>query len=157
MTDQEPTVTERREDGFHGTSAASPPRSVTADVAAHAATIREALLQTAAEAERLSGVIDAMGFPGPHLREWRTAAVDWQERALAAEARAAAAETALRKIAAQQQKTLGWLEANGVVFDGPLGTDPSNWQHVAFSIYADLCEMDTWAWQGLDEPIGGAS
>lgn len=60
-------------------------------------------------------------------------------------------ETALREIAAQQQKTLAWLEANGIVFDGPLGTDPKNWQHVAFSIYTDLCEVDMIAHNALKE------
>lgn len=49
---------------------------------------------------------------------------------------------ALEQIAAQQQKTVGWMRANGIVFDGPLGTDPKNWQHVAFSVYTNLCEVD---------------
>jgi hypothetical protein len=62
------------------------------------------------------------------------------EELAAAEARAVTAETALQEIANQQQKTLGWLRSNRVVFDGPLGNDPANWQHVAFSIYTDLCE-----------------
>ncbi len=52
-------------------------------------------------------------------------------------------ETTLREIAEAQPKTLETLRRNGVVFDGPLGNDPKNWQHVAFSIYADLCEVDS--------------
>ena len=51
---------------------------------------------------------------------------------------------ALIKIGTQQQRTLGWLTQNKIVFDS-LGNDPSNWQHVAFSIYNDLCEVDAWA------------
>lgn len=58
---------------------------------------------------------------------------------------------ALERIAAQQRKTLGWLQENGVVFDGPLGADPTNFEHVAFSIYTDLCEVDLWARQALEE------
>lgn len=56
---------------------------------------------------------------------------------------------ALEEIAKAQPRTLRWLELNGVVFDGPLGTDPSDWQQVAFSIYTDLCEVDMIARQAL--------
>jgi hypothetical protein len=56
---------------------------------------------------------------------------------------------ALEKIAQAQPRVLRWLELNGIVFDGPLGADPTNWQHVAFSIYTDLCEVDTIARQAL--------
>lgn len=55
---------------------------------------------------------------------------------------------ALIKIGTQQQRTLGWLTQNKIVFDS-LGNDPSNWQHVAFSIYNDLCEVDAWAKEAL--------
>jgi glycyl-tRNA synthetase beta chain len=48
---------------------------------------------------------------------------------------------ALDRVAEQQPKTIDRLRANGIVFDGPLGTDPDNWEHVAFAIYSDLCEM----------------
>lgn len=54
----------------------------------------------------------------------------------------AAGRAALQRIAQQQPQTLAWLRSNGVVFKGPLGTDPSNWAHVAFGIYTDLCEVD---------------
>jgi hypothetical protein len=61
---------------------------------------------------------------------------------------------ALERISKQQQHTLGWLESNGIVFDGPLGKDPKNWQHVAFSIYSDLCEVDIWAHHALGKEFG---
>lgn len=48
-----------------------------------------------------------------------------------------------------QPAMLETLRINGVVFDGPLGNDPKNWQHVAFSIYTALCEVDMWARQAL--------
>jgi hypothetical protein len=57
---------------------------------------------------------------------------------------------ALERIAEQQPKTLGSFRKHGIVFDGPLGNDPKNWQHVAFSIYTDLCEVDHWARSALD-------
>ena len=50
---------------------------------------------------------------------------------------------ALEQIAKQQPKTIDWLRANGIVFDGPLGNDPDNWEQVAFAIYTDLCEADS--------------
>jgi hypothetical protein len=53
------------------------------------------------------------------------------------EARAAA----LERIAAQQPKTLAMIKRNGFVFDS-IGQEPGNWQHLAFSIYTDLCEVD---------------
>jgi hypothetical protein len=56
---------------------------------------------------------------------------------------------ALEEIAKAQPRTLRWLELNGIVFTGPLGTDPSDWQQVAFSIYSDLCEVDTIARMAL--------
>jgi hypothetical protein len=54
-------------------------------------------------------------------------------------------ENALRQIGEQQQKTLGWIRDWDIVFDEAPGKNPGNWQHVAFSIYSDLCEVDTWA------------
>jgi hypothetical protein len=51
-------------------------------------------------------------------------------------------EEALGRIAAQQPKTLEMLRSNGIVFDS-IGNEPGNWQHVAFSIYTDLCEVDS--------------
>ena len=57
---------------------------------------------------------------------------------------------ALERISEQQPRCLEVLRRNGVVFDGPLGNDPKNWQHVAFSIYTDLCEVDAIAQQALE-------
>ncbi len=47
---------------------------------------------------------------------------------------------ALREIEKLQPEMLAILRKHGVVFDGPLGADPTNFQHVAFSIYTALCE-----------------
>jgi hypothetical protein len=55
---------------------------------------------------------------------------------------------AVALIAEQQQKTLSVLRQHGIVFDD-IGADPGNWQHVAFTIYTDLCEVDTIARQAL--------
>ena len=56
---------------------------------------------------------------------------------------------ALEKIGAKQQETLETLRSNGIVFDDL----NDHWQKVAFSIYVDLCEMDTWAHQALDDGV----
>ena len=56
---------------------------------------------------------------------------------------------ALEKIAAQQPKTLAMIERNGFVFDS-IGAEPGNWQHLAFSIYIDLCEIDVIARSALE-------
>ena len=65
-------------------------------------------------------------------------------RAEAAEAREAALREALERVAQQQPKTLAMIEQNGFIFDS-IGRGPGNWQHLAFSIYNDLCEVETWA------------
>ncbi len=56
---------------------------------------------------------------------------------------------ALELIAEQQQKTLAMLRSNGIVFDS-IGREPGNWQHVAFTIYTDLCEIDSVARNALE-------
>jgi hypothetical protein len=66
------------------------------------------------------------------------------------ERRAAELEAALQQIAAQQQETLAMIERNGFVFDS-IGCEPGNWQHLAFTIYTDLCKVDTVARSALDE------
>jgi ATPase subunit of ABC transporter with duplicated ATPase domains len=90
-------------------------------------------------------------------------ALKWRKRAEAAEAdrdrlarRVSELEATLREIADQQPKTIDWLRANGIIFDGPLGTDPDNWEHVAFSIYSDLCATDAIARAALAGDGGGA-
>jgi len=60
---------------------------------------------------------------------------------------------ALEAIAALQPARLDKLRAAGVVFDD-IGRDPGNWQHVAFSLYTDLCEVDSYARAGLAELDG---
>jgi hypothetical protein len=61
------------------------------------------------------------------------------------------ARDALQQIAQVQPETVEMLRSNGIVFDGPLGTDPANWQHVAFSLYTRICEIDSIARAALDE------
>ena len=60
---------------------------------------------------------------------------------------------ALEKIAEQQPKTVALIRQNGFVFDS-IGGEPGNWQHLAFAIYTDLCEVDAWARNALDIEIG---
>jgi hypothetical protein len=57
---------------------------------------------------------------------------------------------ALEQIAAQQQETLRVIERNGFVFDS-IGNEPGNWQHLAFTIYTDLCRVDSVARAALCE------
>ncbi len=65
-----------------------------------------------------------------------------------------AALAALLEIQQKQSEMVVIYRANGIVFDGPLGTDPNNWQHVAFSTYTKLCEVESIARAALDEPLG---
>jgi hypothetical protein len=74
-------------------------------------------------------------------RQEREAAFDDME---SADTRADRLETALREIEEQQPKTLAMIRDNGFVFED-IGNEPGNWQHLAFSIYTDLCEVDTLA------------
>lgn len=60
------------------------------------------------------------------------------------------AVAALERVAEQQPKTLRTLRHHNIVFDGPLGADPKNWEHVAFTIYTDLCEVDSIARAALE-------
>lgn len=59
-------------------------------------------------------------------------------------------EAALSLIAAQQKKTLETIKANNFVFTD-IGAEAGNWQHLAFSIYTDLCEVDSIARAALEE------
>ncbi len=64
---------------------------------------------------------------------------------------------ALECIAAQQPTTLAMIQRNGFVFATPLGkpdaerTDAERWEKLAFSIYTDLCIVDSVARAALDE------
>ena len=62
------------------------------------------------------------------------------------------AEEALARIADQQPKTLAMIERNGFVFDS-IGREPGNWQHLAFTIYSNLCEVDVIARVALGEDL----
>ena len=55
--------------------------------------------------------------------------------ALVAVARAA------REVTTKQQECLESFRSHGIVFND-IGNDPTNWQHVAFTIYSDLCEAE---------------
>ncbi len=59
---------------------------------------------------------------------------------------------ALEEIGRQQQETLAMIASNGFVFTS-IGKEPGNWQHLAFSIYNDLCRIDTLAHQALDDGV----
>lgn len=61
--------------------------------------------------------------------------------------------SALEQITTMQPRAINWLRANGIKFIGPLGTDPANWENVAFSIYNDLCEVDVIARNALKEGV----
>jgi len=49
---------------------------------------------------------------------------------------------ALQKVEAKQPEALKKIEANGFVFND-IGCEPGNWQHLAFTLYTDLCELRT--------------
>ena len=81
-------------------------------------------------------------------------ATDWISRAEAAEAERDEARKSLEAIAAQQPKTLEMIRHNGFVFDD-IGREPGNWQHLAFSVYTDLCEVDSIARAALADKEEG--
>lgn len=62
-------------------------------------------------------------------------------------------ERTLRAIARKQQEVLAVIESNGFVFDD-IGSEPGNWKHLAFTLYTEICEIDTWAHNALDIPLG---
>jgi hypothetical protein len=55
---------------------------------------------------------------------------------------------ALERIAQMQPETVDMLRRHGFVFDS-IGTEPGNWQHLAFTLYTTICEIDTIARTGL--------
>jgi hypothetical protein len=63
------------------------------------------------------------------------------------------AREALERIAEIQPRVLGYIRANGFVWadKDSIGTEPGNWQHLAFSIYSDLCEVDSIARNALEQ------
>lgn len=62
-------------------------------------------------------------------------------------------EAALTRIARKQQEALAMVRDNGFVFVD-IGAEPGNWQHLAFSLYNDICEIDCVARAGLGLEVG---
>lgn len=60
---------------------------------------------------------------------------------------------ALERIVQQQQDSLRVIRDNGFVFES-IGREPGNWQHLAFTLYCHICEMDMWARDGLGLSVG---
>ena len=75
-------------------------------------------------------------------RVWEDTAAMLAERLATLSVQLRELKAAMIVVAQQQERTIGWLRENGIVFDGPLGRDPKNWQHVAFSLYNDICRVD---------------
>ena len=57
---------------------------------------------------------------------------------------------ALEEIAAKQQLILKIIESNGFVFTD-LGKEPGNWRHLAFTLYTQICEIDSIARSALND------
>lgn len=60
---------------------------------------------------------------------------------------------ALFRIADTQQAALAIIRSNGFVFED-IGQEPGNWQHLAFTLYSEICEVDIIARHALDIPLG---
>ncbi len=60
------------------------------------------------------------------------------------------ARHALEVIATKQRAALQTIQDNGFVFES-IGREPGNWEHLAFSLYTDLCEVDAIARAALAE------
>lgn len=56
----------------------------------------------------------------------------------------------LEAIAAKQPEVMAMLRREGFVFDD-LGHEPGNWQHLAFTLYTVICEIDVLARQAIAE------
>ena len=55
------------------------------------------------------------------------------------------ARSALQYIGEMQPKVLAMIQANGFVWDDrdSIGNEPGNWQHLAFTLYSTICEIDS--------------
>jgi hypothetical protein len=107
----------------------------------------------AALEEREAELRQAYGYkPDDH---WMTALDRERARAEAAEAALAEARAALGEIAEQQPEVLAIIEKHGFVFDN-IGCEPGNWQHLAFTLYSHICEIDLTARSALDVEVGAA-
>jgi len=60
---------------------------------------------------------------------------------------------ALAGIATKQSEALALIEQNGFIFMD-IGNEPGNWQHLAFTLYSMLCEIDVEARNALGLPVG---
>lgn len=69
------------------------------------------------------------------------------------EDRLGALEAVLRSIARKQPEVLVIIRDNGFVFDD-IGKEPGNWQHLAFTLYSEICQIDVLARQALDIELG---
>jgi len=61
---------------------------------------------------------------------------------------------ALQVIATKQEEAFKTIKDNGFVFKD-LGREPGNWQHLAFTLYTMLCEIDVIAKTALLEGENG--
>jgi hypothetical protein len=73
---------------------------------------------------------------------------------VAARAEVGKLREALEELEPLQQKALAYIGANGFVFDD-IGNEPGNWKHLAFSLYTDLCQVDSVARAALAEKEQG--
>ena len=55
---------------------------------------------------------------------------------------------ALAQCGEMQKKALAVIERNGFVFED-IGSEPGNWQHLAFALYTDLCQVESIARDAL--------
>lgn len=62
-------------------------------------------------------------------------------------------ERALRKIATTQPEALEMIRDKGFIFED-IGSEPGNWQHLAFTLYTEICEIDMIAREALGIGVG---
>lgn len=56
----------------------------------------------------------------------------------------------LEQIEAKQEHALLVIRANGFKFTS-IGKEPGNWQHLAFTLYSELCEVQHLATRALKQ------
>ena len=59
---------------------------------------------------------------------------------------------ALERIKQVQPKTLAMIRRSGFSFVN-LGAEPGNWEHLAFTLYSTICEIDSIVSDALDEEV----
>ena len=60
---------------------------------------------------------------------------------------------ALIDIAGRQQQMLAIIRENGFVFES-IGREPGNWQHLAFTLYNEICDIDVIARVAIGLEVG---